>query len=145
MIKLEQFNDLNETHLDEYLITSFFSGNKLSCMSSCTNKDNCMYALFKANRCYICNSAASNYLIKSNANGIVYRKIDSTCKSNQYFDVLKGCCEFILHFILYYFTLNLINIFEYLKANKKGYQEFCNSDLECKFEIQLSLFNHLTF
>ena len=78
--------------IDTYLITSFFSGNKLSCTSSCTIKDNCIFALFKANRCYICNSLASNYLKKTNENGIVFRKIDSTCNSNQYFDVLLGCC-----------------------------------------------------
>ena len=71
-------NDLDQTGLTQYLITSYQTNSALKCLGFCTKLSRCGYILLKKNEnlCLICSDIAYNYLINSNQNSqnLVYKK-----------------------------------------------------------------------
>jgi hypothetical protein len=72
-------NDLSQTGLSQYLISTHQTINSLKCLAICTKMNQCGYILFKKNEnlCLICNDIAFNYLISSNQNSqqnLIYKK-----------------------------------------------------------------------
>jgi hypothetical protein len=68
------FNDLDLSKNSSFVIgTSNLDSTR--CFSYCNLNTNCVYLLFKSNKCYLCNQTTIYYLMNStNSDGKVYKK-----------------------------------------------------------------------
>ena len=68
------FNDLDLSKNSSFVIgTSNLDATR--CFSYCNLNTNCVYLLFKSNKCYLCNQTTIHYLMNStNSDGKVYKK-----------------------------------------------------------------------
>jgi hypothetical protein len=71
-----KLSDKNDFILDSsYLITSFESNTKHKCLARCTKENQCVYTIFKQNKCYICKTDFTSFVSYSaNGNSIIYQK-----------------------------------------------------------------------
>jgi hypothetical protein len=68
------FNDLDLSKNVSFLMNSA-DLDSTRCFSYCNLNTNCIYILFKSNKCYLCNQTAIFYLINSSkSDGKVYKK-----------------------------------------------------------------------
>lgn len=73
---LTKFNDFI---LDTSFLLSFFdSNNNLKCLSTCSTNLQCVFSVFKQNKCFVCNQKIIRFLsFNSIGNSKIYQKRDS--------------------------------------------------------------------
>ncbi len=68
--------NINDFVLDSsYIISSFDSNTNLKCLVRCTKTTECVYAILKQNKCYICKSNLTSFAsFTTNGNSLIYQK-----------------------------------------------------------------------
>ena len=71
-----KINNFNNFQLDNsFLLRSFDSQSKINCLSSCTNKPECVYSVYQNKKCYICKknfTLFANYIMDGQS--LIYQK-----------------------------------------------------------------------
>jgi hypothetical protein len=77
--KYTKLNKYNDFIIDNsFLLSSSDSSNNLRCLAMCSTNDQCIFSVFKQNKCYLCNEKIIRYFRYNSAgNSLIYQKSNS--------------------------------------------------------------------